>query len=332
MESSKNMKSIPRCALVDEMLEAPGILRRFDPAVAGEWEQKAREKGNLFIAGEGSSRILPAGNMIDLALRKGRDLRICAGGARQAAEYDLEGFFIVGASNSGRTRELVGLFETLRRSGKDCFAVTANGESPLAQAATDCKVLGCGRENAVPATKSVVETALLCQALLGKDWAHQALAADLCEETLEREAPPEIVETLAGSSVIYFAGRNDGVAEELALKACEIARKKSVYLEGTYVLHGVEEVMRAGETVLLIEPYAEEIGRYRKVLAEGVGMNVIAIASFDTPFPTLKVPRAEGFNAYIRLMAGWNILAAAGIASGADIDRPSRARKIGNEV
>ena len=45
------------------------------------------------------------------------------------------------------------------------------------------------------------------------------------------------------------------MAEELTLKTNEITRKSSDYLEGTYAVHGIEEVMNADEVVIWVEPY-----------------------------------------------------------------------------
>jgi glucosamine--fructose-6-phosphate aminotransferase (isomerizing) len=58
---------------------------------------------------------------------------------------------------------------------------------------------------------------------------------------------------------------------------------------------------------------------------------VIAIADHDTPFTTIHVPSAGGFNPYVFLCAGWNLLVEIGLATGIDLDKPERARKVGNE-
>jgi glucosamine--fructose-6-phosphate aminotransferase (isomerizing) len=34
---------------------------------------------------------------------------------------------------------------------------------------------------------------------------------------------------------------------------------------------------------------------------------------------------------YLQLMAGWNLLVEIGLATGIDLDKPERARKVGNE-
>ncbi|MEZ0225759.1 MAG: SIS domain-containing protein [Alphaproteobacteria bacterium] len=320
-------------SLVDEMLEAPGVLRRFDRNAVAGWAKAIASKGRLMFTGEGSSRIFPAKNAIDLAMRSGTTLRICTEGARQAAEYDLKEFIVVATSNSGRTRELIGLFEKLAAEKVPRLGLTATEGSRLTELVDDCRVLSCGVEKAVASSKTVIEQALFCQSLLGGDeWKNQARAAGYGEDVLGMTVAPEITGFIQSAPIVYFSGRNNGVAEELTLKTNEIARKKSAYLEGTYVLHGIEEVMRQGEALVLIEPFREEIEKYKTLLKEGAGINVVAIASFDTPFPTIKIPALDGFNGYLQLMAGWNVLVAAGIAAGVNLDKPERARKVGNAV
>ena len=67
-------------------------------------------------------------------------------------------------------------------------------------------------------------------------------------------------------------GYNDGVAEELTLKTNEITGKKSDFLEGTYVVHGIEEVMDKNDIVFVIDPMEEEIEKFQDVRAKW-GMN-----------------------------------------------------------
>jgi len=121
------------------------------------------------------------------------------------------------------------------------------------------------------------------------------------------------------------------VAEELTLKTNEITRKKSDYLEGTYAVHGIEEVMNPNEVVIVVEPFAVEVEKMKQVLVDGVGMKVIAIATEETIFPTIRIPKVEGYDTVLQLLAGWNVLVHVGVAEGINLDKPQRARKIGNE-
>ncbi|MBN1144577.1 MAG: hypothetical protein JXA72_09135, partial [Bacteroidales bacterium] len=60
-------------------------------------------------------------------------------------------------------------------------------------------------------------------------------------------------------------------------------------------------------------------------------LTIVAIADHDTPFPTIKVPAAGEMNPYVLLCAGWNLLVEIGLAAGINLDKPERARKVGNE-
>ncbi|NLE40161.1 MAG: sugar isomerase [Pirellulaceae bacterium] len=323
-------------ALVREMMETISLVENFDSAQSAEVAREIVEAGRLFLTGEGSSRILPAKNAIRKALTWGLDLQVSTDGSRQAAQYDLSQFAVFCASNSGRTKEVVLLAQKLADQGNPRrYCLSANSATVLAQAATREFVLRCGWEQAVAATKSVVEQALFYQSIL----CHVAsLPMDLdgLDEKIRRSltmpVDPEIVRKAAAASTIYFAGYNDGVAEELTLKTNEITRKKSDFLEGTYAVHGVEEVMDASDVVFVIDPIDEEIEKFQEVLVKGVGLTVVALADRDTPFPTIRVPSAGELTPMVYLAAGWNLLVDIGLSIGIDLDKPTRARKVGNEL
>lgn len=324
-------------ALVREMMETPSILRNFK---AGQTTgvAKAIEKGKrLFFTGEGSSRIFPAKNAMTQAMRKGMGLNLATEGGRQSLEYNLDRYVVFGASNSGQTKEVIAVFDKLKQAGhKHLYGLTANQNTKLESLATQTFILSCGKEDAVAATKSVAEQALFYQSLLAKIEGKRLSAklgglADAFADALTKPIDPEITQAIAGAGTIHFAGRNDGVAEELTLKTNEITRKKSDYLEGTYAVHGIEEVMNPDDVVIVIDPFAAEEEKIRQTLVQGVGMKVFAVATRDTIFPTIKVQNAGELSSYVHLAAGWNILIEVGVALGINLDKPVRARKVGNE-
>jgi glucosamine--fructose-6-phosphate aminotransferase (isomerizing) len=149
-------------------------------------------------------------------------------------------------------------------------------------------------------------------------------------EALTVPIDPALVEKVARAGAIYFAGRNDGVAEELTLKTNEITRKKSDFLEGTYAVHGIEEVMNGDDVVIWVDPYPDAEAKFTDVLANGVGLTVIAIADRETSFPTIRMP-ASDLPSYVAMAAGWNLLVEVGVTLGINLDKPVRARKVGNE-
>ncbi len=330
----RNEEKYTKFALVREMMETPEILRSFKLDGAEEAAAQIEKAGKLFLTGEGSSRLFPAKNIMAQAMRDGMDIEISTEGAMQAMEYDLSSFVVAAASNSGQTKEVILLVKGLMDAGHDkILGLTANKGTKLESLANQTFVLSCGKEDAVAATKSVAEQAIFYQALIAKIQGRSLDVASLgyaCEDALTQTIDESIIKDIAKAGRIYFAGRNDGVAEELTLKTNEITRKSSDFLEGTYLLHGVEEVMNAGDAVILIDPYMSELELIKKFISDGVGAKVIAIATEDTIFPTIKVKDVGELTTYVFLAAGWNILVEVGIALGIDLDKPERARKIGN--
>ncbi|MDJ0762773.1 MAG: sugar isomerase [Myxococcota bacterium] len=330
--------SYQRFALVREMVETIKVIENFNPEVVKPFVEQIDATSGIMLSGEGSSRIFPAKNAIYLSMKLGALLPIITESGRQAMEYDLSNWTVFGASNSGKTRETLSLMRHLKILGNRCrFGVTAGRDTPLGQLCERTHILSCGEENAVAATKSVVEQGLFYHAiirdLLGCPISTPELRsiAQRVQSALEMPIPPTIVEKMSRARRVYFAGRNNGVAEELALKASEIVRISSDYLENTYAVHGVEEVMTSDEMVVVIDPYEEELEKFQEVLVNGVGLTLIAIASEPLTIPTIVLQRSGEFDAYVQLAAGWNLLVETGLNCQVDMDRPERARKIGNE-
>ncbi|MEE9384369.1 MAG: hypothetical protein V3V08_13275 [Nannocystaceae bacterium] len=324
--------------LVADMMATSELISGYDVSEAEQLGTIVAGVGRLFLTGEGSSRIFPAKHAITQARRYGDRLPLHTEAGLQARGYDLRDWAVVAASNSGRTSEVVGLLRALREwHHPHLYSLAAFADSPLEACATRGFVLRCGKESAVAATKSVVEQALFCQMLVARaarracDPEPLRSLGEVFGRTLGLPIEPGIVEKLAKAQTIYFAGKNDGVAEELTLKTNEIARKRSDFLEGTYAVHGIEEVMSDSDVVVWVDPDAESEQKFSEVLAKGVGLTVVAISDHDTIFPTIRVP-SHSMSSYVMLAAGWNLLVEVGVMLGVDIDRPTRARKVGNEV
>ena len=323
-------------ALVKEMMETPSIISSFNAGAVSGFSAKAKSKKGLFLTGEGSSRIFPAKRAIQRSLQKSFTMPVVTEGSTQAMEYSLKDFAIFAASNSGQTKEVIRLVTALKKAGHNAvFGLTANKGTKLGDLADATHVLSCGKEDAVAATKSVVEQGLFYDALLrelhGVKMEGLKKLSEQTEEALTLKIDPAITNIIKNASIIYFAGRNNGVAEELALKTNEITRKKSAYLEGTFAVHGIEEVMDKSEVLIWMDPFESEQEKFSECLVKGVGMNIIAVSSKKTIFPTIIIPDGGEHSEYVQLTAGWNILVETGIALGINLDKPVRARKVGNE-
>lgn len=324
--------------LVRDMLATAEVIKTFDPAVVNATAAEIAATGKLLFTGEGSSRLFPAKAAIMQSRQQGWPCVLHTEAGRQSQQYRLDGWSVLGMSNSGRTAEVIRLFNSLKASGHAArYSLTAMPDSPLEALAARGHVLKCGKEGAVAATKSVVEQALFCRALVEAIAGQLTLASrlsvlsDQVRTALTEAIDPAITAKLAKAGAIYFAGRNDGVAEELTLKTNEITRKRSDYLEGTYAVHGIEEIMQADDVVVWIDPYEESEQKFHDVLVKGVGLTVIAVSSRPTMFPTVTIPDAGDLSGFVQLAAGWNLLVEAGMALGIDVDKPQRARKVGNE-
>lgn len=323
-------------ALVREMMQTPGIIKNFyQDAAAGFVKEVARKKG-VFLTGEGSSRIFPAKRAIYSLLKQSLSVPVMTDGSTQAMEYNLANYAVFAASNSGKTKEVIRLVSLLAgQDHKAVFGITANEKTKLQELASMTHILTCGKEEAVAATKSVIEQALfydsLFRLLRGAGMTGLVDLADKTESVMTDPVSEEIIDAMKNASVIYFAGRNNGVAEELALKTNEITRKKSAFLEGTFAVHGIEEVMDRREIVIVVDPFKEEEAKFHECLVKGVGMKVFAITTGTSIFPSIQIPGCGEYKEYIQLAAGWNLLVETGIALGIDLDKPERARKVGNE-
>ena len=323
-------------ALVREMMQTPEIIRGFNPETVSRFTAAVKSRKGMFLTGEGSSRIFPAKRSIWASLKWDFSVPVITEGSTQAEEYNLKDFAVFAASNSGQTKEVIRLASALKKKQHGAiFGLTANHGTKLEEIADGTHVLKCGKEDAVAATKSVVEQGLFYDALLrnlhGVKMEGLKAFADRTEEALTVKIEGSITDIIRKSTKIYFAGRNNGVAEELALKTNEITRKKSDYLEGTFAVHGIEEVMDKSEVLIWIEPFAAEQEKFNECLVRGVGMNIIAVSTKKTMFPTIIIPDGGEYAEYVQLAAGWNILVETGISLGIDLDKPERARKVGNE-
>ncbi len=329
-------KKYTQFELTKEMLETAKVIRNFDKNVGKEYADKINSKKAIFYTGEGSSRLFPGKRAMYETMKSAGHRLSATDGATQALEYDLSDYAVIGASNSGKTKELVRLFHKLIKEGHDAFfGITAFDKTPVVELSKKSTVLTCGPEEAVAATKSVIEQALVIDSILhaadNREMPDLEPAAKAVEAALSLEIDPELIKKIANAGTIYFAGRNNGVAEELTLKTNEITRKKSDFLEGTYAAHGIEEVQNKDDVIIVIDPFESEEAKYRECLIDGVGLTIIAISDRETSFPTIKIPNAGHYQNYVELAAGWNILVETGIILGVEIDKPVRARKVGNE-
>jgi len=318
------------------MLQTVDVVTKFDVNAGSLVDSIKHHYRRILLTGEGSSRIFPAKYAMMKTFQSKATFLPMTEGATQAMEYDLSEHLVLGASNSGKTKEVIRLFKKLKEKGHEgLIGLTSHEGTPLSELSCVAHVLNCGHEDAVAATKSVVEQSLFVSSLVShlNDQSISGLdeLADTINICLKIKIDDEIIKKAANAETLYFTGRNDGVAEELTLKTNEITRKKSDFLEGTYGVHGIEEVMTDKDLVVLINPFESEEEKFETCLKDGVGLNIIAISHRQTRFPTIQIPHLNSWQSILELCMGWNLLVEIGLELNIDLDKPQRARKVGNE-
>nr|MCU0363448.1 SIS domain-containing protein [Bacteroidales bacterium] len=192
-------------ALVREMLETPSIMASFDPTAGAEFASAVKATKGLFLTGEGSSRIFPAKRAITASLKWKYSFPLMTEGCTQAEEYNLDDVAVFAASNSGQTKEVIRLASALKSKKHNAvFGLTANQGTKLSELADRTHVLSCGKENAVAATKSVVEQGLFYDSLLrtihGIKMEGLDKAAAKSEEALTAVIDPSIINIIRNAS------------------------------------------------------------------------------------------------------------------------------------
>ncbi len=325
-----------------EMLEAKQVCLNFDFAITKDIAEKIGQS-NIIFAGMGSSLIFPGKQAKNRALKLGISNKVEAFFASDLFQYeDFSNTYVFLCSNSGKTKEVILLLDYAQKHGAKCIAVTAVADSILAQRADEKIILTCGFEQGVAATKSVIEQGLVYDSLIfhlaknqGKDvdfdFLKQELdkTAEILESNVNAKLDAKLLEQLVKENLYYVAGLDNGVAEEIALKSYEIARKMAIFFADTHTVHGPEEGIDNG-CVILIEPnyFKEYLSDFQKFV-DKTKTTLIGVDQ-DLLIPGLEIQINDTFRNYCLLAGGWALLRNIGVEMGIDIDHPVKASKVGN--
>jgi len=224
-------------AYIDDILLQPECLRRLRMKdVVEAVEPVGRTIGRykrVLLTGMGSSHaalrplwlsLVEAGNPAWLV-----DAAECLGHFTQLIDDET---FVIAASQSGRSAELVALSSAIKQRGGKTLAITNDKKSPLAQNADAVVDICVGIENAV-STKTYLNTLGVCIALdrifLGKDLDDSLeRTADALETYLEswKERTERLKDAIGLPERLYFLarGRSLAAAEYGALIVKEAAK------------------------------------------------------------------------------------------------------------
>ena len=177
------------------------------------------------------------------------------------AHVDTRGWIVVGLSQSGRTPEIVDVFERYQAAGARGIAITNDAASPLAGAADALVELGAGEELAVPATKTFLAQlaafALVAEALGPVPWSEDDLGPlpDHVGTVLADPDPARAAAAqLEGADGLIAVGRGFlfSVALEAALKLKETCLLLAEGLSAADFRHGPIAVIQRAFPVLAL--------------------------------------------------------------------------------
>lgn len=325
-----------------EMLEGGEICRNFDFEITKKLAQKIGTKKIIF-SGNGSSFIFPAKNAKYQSQKYSLTNKVEAILAPDLFQYqDFSDTYVFLASNSGQTKEIMLLLELLQKRGADCVAVTARLDSELAKKCEEKIILGGVFEKGVAATKSVIEQALINESIIlhlafnqGKIINLKNIknglnkAGDIIVQNANLPIEKLLIEKLSISQNLFMIGMDTGVAEEITLKAYEIAKKIAVYSPATQILHGsAEAVDNAGVIIFEPEKYTEYINDFQN-FSKKTNSLILGIGG-NSQLGGLKIGTNEYFNNYCLLAGGWALLRNIANYLRIDIDHPKKIQKVGN--
>jgi glucosamine--fructose-6-phosphate aminotransferase (isomerizing) len=259
----------------------------------GEVDLKALQRGTIVFAGIGASAhaLIPAVLALRAAGRRAFALQATElddAGARELADA----FVLV--SQSGASTETVAALERIQ--GVPMVAITARGDSPLAEASHAWLPLGPEPDTPV-ATLSYTATlqalGMLCDALLvlGANRPVWSELPSLAEEVLAASAEPAaaLAADFAGLTALEAVGGGPGLASarETALLAREALRLPATGMETREYLHGPLEAVAPGFGAVIF-------GREReRSLAESMasfGAHVMLVGDRNADVPGVTLP------------------------------------------
>ena len=325
-----------------EMLESADVLKSFDFSLTKKIAKEIGSKRVIFT-GMGSSVLFPAKHARSRAFELNIKNRVEAYLASDLLSYhDFSGSCVFLCSNSGMTKETILLHEHIKKRGAKCIAITAVEDSILAKKCKEKIIMQCGFEKGIAATKSVIEQGLIYDSLifnlaknqgrkieLEKISSFLSGASENVANNINANVPKNMLDALADAHFIYFIGRTTGVADEIALKAHEIARKSAFFYPDTHIVHGIEESIESNP-IVLFEP-----SKFKKFIDDFRGFSKRAnckLFGIDDIkiIEGVKIKSTPYFEDYCLLAGGWGLLRSIARKLNLNIDKPKKALKVGN--
>lgn len=287
-----------------EALETPAMLRR----EAAHWESQALsirecvgQRKNVAVIGRGSSGNACTFATYLMTLQTGRHpIEFHPWVTTQALpDADWSDTVAYAFSASGQSVDVAEALRWLKSQGALAVGVTASDEHelPLLAHADAVFRLNCGREKAVPATKSFTAQLFAAAALAGYPLAQSSeQAAQAMESILESGAVSTLASFLQGARTVAWIARGPAYAGSLdaALKMQEGLGMPAVGYSTAEFLHGPIAMFHPADRVVVFsgadEPMDSKQAVVTILLARGVpfvtiGTDATREAALPIPFP-----------------------------------------------
>ena len=255
------------------------------------------------------------------------------------APLKLAGAASVAVSQSGRSPDLLALFEATRTAGAAGIALVNVEDAPLAEMADAFVPLRAGPERSVAATKSFIAAAVAGLAILAewRDDAALRAALALLPERLEAALACDwsaAVETFVNATSLYTLGRGPGyaIALEAALKCKETAILHAEAHSGAELQHGPVSLVDEFFPLLAFIPNdaaAPSLSATATALAAR-GVNIFSATNLDVggrrlPIAPTDHPLTDPISIAVSF---YRFVETVALARGYDPDKPRHLNKV----
>jgi glucosamine--fructose-6-phosphate aminotransferase (isomerizing) len=257
----------------------------------------------------------------------------------------LDGAMVVGISQSGASPDVVAVLAEARDQGRPTLAITNDTASPLARTAESVLALEAGREQAVAATKTYLNSlgvvALLFTAIGDDAVARKELAAMPAALAAQIELsvtdPPPLDEYRdAIGATVVARGVNYGTGYEIALKIRELTGLVTEAFSPADLMHGPIAAVQEGWPVVVVAPSGPARPSVEEIVAplRARGARLIAVSDVravlrraQTRLPLVRgVP--EWLSPLTAVVPGQVTAMRLTELRGLDLDRPRGLRKV----
>ena len=218
----------------------------------------------------------------------------------------VEGFCVIGISQSGTAPDVIAVLADARRQGAVTVAISNDPGSPLAHESDFVIPLLAEAERSVPASKTYTATllsiALLSQTIDPEDGFGAALEAvpGALERALacEPQAADAARRLPEGRMIVLGRGFNRATAQELALKITETSYALARAWSAADFPHGPIALIESGFPIIVVEASSPTLQDTRSLAARlrGRGCSLVQVADGTPPL--------EGASARIKIESG----------------------------